>query len=391
MFRKMPLVLLGCMLFAALFAPYLPILWQSFLYGLSLTLKSGIVFVLPFIVFSLLCKTASELAQSASKWVIVVLAALCLSNFISTLLGYGVSLVARWLPLSMKLPEVHDSLHAWGEILLPKWIDNSYAMFAGLAVGLILGLVRPTLAKRVSSILDYGVKYILKSFLIIIPFFVMGFVVKMRYDGMIELIIRDYFLVFLCIIGSVFAYIMLLYGVATHFRRDLWVASIKNMIPAALTGFGSMSSAAAMPLTLLGVEKNAKSSSTNVTLAKSCIPMTVNVHLMGDCFAISIFAMAILKSFGMPDPSLWQYLVYAFYFVLAKFSVAAVPGGGILVMIPILEAYLGFSGEMVSLITALYILFDPVITMANILGNGAFALHIAKASTQEAQGVETNK
>ncbi len=28
---------------------------------------------------------------------------------------------------------------------------------------------------------------------------------------------------------------------------------------------------------------------------------------------------------------------------------------------------------MMSLITALYILFDPVITMANILGNGAFA------------------
>lgn len=42
-------------------------------------------------------------------------------------------------------------------------------------------------------------------------------------------------------------------------------------------------------------------------------------------------------------------------------------------MIPILEKYLGFTPEMLSLITALYILFDPIITSANVLGNGAFA------------------
>jgi Na+/H+-dicarboxylate symporter len=60
--------------------------------------------------------------------------------------------------------------------------------------------------------------------------------------------------------------------------------------------------------------------------------------------------------------------------VYSKFSVAAVPGGGILVMLPILESILGFNAEMLSLITALYIFFDPIITAANILGNGSFAL-----------------
>ncbi|KJV61682.1 hypothetical protein APHACPA_0693 [Rickettsia amblyommatis str. Ac/Pa] len=41
-------------------------------------------------------------------------------------------------------------------------------------------------------------------------------------------------------------------------------------------------------------------------------------------------------------------------------------------MLPILEQYLGFNTNMMSLITALYILFDPVITCAHVLGNGAF-------------------
>ena len=65
--------------------------------------------------------------------------------------------------------------------------------------------------------------------------------------------------------------------------------------------------------------------------------------------------------------------MFSIYFVWAKFSVAAIPGGGIIVMIPILEEHLGLSFEMLPLITTLYILFDPIITSANIMGNAVFA------------------
>ena len=85
-----------------------------------------------------------------------------------------------------------------------------------------------------------------------------------------------------------------------------------------------------------------------------------------------------MKSFGVAEPGFLSYLIFAAYFVMAKFSVAGVPGGGILVMLPVLESYLGFNGEMLSLITALYILFDPVITCANVLGNGGFAITIER-------------
>jgi Na+/H+-dicarboxylate symporter len=85
------------------------------------------------------------------------------------------------------------------------------------------------------------------------------------------------------------------------------------------------------------------------------IPATVNIHLIGDCFAIPILAFAIIKSFGLIEPSFWAIRYFALYFVLAKFSVAAVPGGGIYVMLPILESQLGFSGQMSTIITALYI------------------------------------
>jgi Na+/H+-dicarboxylate symporter len=144
-----------------------------------------------------------------------------------------------------------------------------------------------------------------------------------------------------------------------------------------------MSSAASIPLTLIGTEKNAK----NKDLVHTVVPATVNIHLIGDCIAIPCFAFAILKNFDLPQPDLMTYFMFTIYFVIAKFSVAAIPGGGIIVMLPILEQYLGFNSNMLSLITALYILFDPIITSANVFGNGAFAKMIDIVAPQKS----TNK
>lgn len=197
---------------------------------------------------------------------------------------------------------------------------------------------------------------------------------KLSHDGVIGGILRDYAQIFLVIAAALFGYIALLYWLGSRFQFPKTIASIKNMLPAGIAGFGSMSSAAAMPLTIVGAEKNSQ----DPDIARAVVPATVNIHLIGDCFAIPIFAFAVLKNFGVAQPEFLAYLVFAFYFVMAKFSVAAIPGGGIIVMLPILESSLGFNAEMMSLITALYILFDPVITCANVFGNGAFAVHFSR-------------
>ena len=116
------------------------------------------------------------------------------------------------------------------------------------------------------------------------------------------------------------------------------------MMPVSMSGFSAMSSVISMPLSIIGAENN----------TNRC-PITVNIHLVGDCFVIPILAYAILKSYGLAEPTLFNYFIFTFYFVLAKFSVAPIPGGGIIVMLPILEQYLGFNTNMMSLITALFI------------------------------------
>lgn len=369
MFRKMPFILALVIIFVLLINPFLSDSIQATLYAISLSIKSIIIFLLPIIIFGLLFKTMVNLASRATLIILMILICVCCSNFISTFLSHYVGHWAYHLDLSLIQPKNLQSLQPAWSWALPKLIANDKAMFAGIILGIILGSVKSRFVSQLATQIDWLVLKILGSFAYLIPLFVAGFIVKLQYDGTVHIIFKDYTEIFAMIACALIIYISFAYLILNKFKLNNALANIKNMLPAAIAGFSTMSSAAAMPLTIAGAQSNAK----NKDLARSVIPATVNIHLVGDCFAIPIFAYAVMKSYGMAEPSLYQYLVFVCYFVIAKFSVAAVPGGGILVMLPILESCLGFNAEMLSLMTALYVLFDPVITCANVLGNGAFS------------------
>jgi Na+/H+-dicarboxylate symporter len=374
----MPFILVFLIGAIALFQGYLSASIAAFFYAISLSIKSVIVFLLPLVIFSLLFKTATQFSRGATKAILFILIGIVFSNFISTMIAYQVGVLVSHFDISIALPEEGSGFMPAWTFSLPSWISNAYAMFSGLFLGVILSRMRPLWAAKGSKYLEKIVHYILKGVVSVIPIFIIGFVVKLSRDNVMISIIKDYSLIFLLVAGALFSYIAVLYLISSRFNFLKWMESVKNMLPAAVTGFSTMSSAAAMPLTIMGAEKNGD----DRDFAKAIIPATVNVHLIGDCFAIPIFAFAVLKNFGMNDPSFLTYLVFAGYFVMAKFSVAAIPGGGIIVMLPILESTLGFNAEMMSLITALYILFDPVITSANVFGNGGFAQIMGKIYTR---------
>jgi Na+/H+-dicarboxylate symporter len=374
MFKKMPFILAAVLLGVMLSGPFMPVELQQFLYAVSLTIKSFIILLLPFIVFFLLFKAAVMLSGGATRILALILVFVCASNFLSTFLSHYVGVWIYGFNLSMITPSESIGLKALWELNFPALIPNDKAMFSGIILGLIASKLCYHPALRLANYIEHWMGYVMRVIGYLIPLFVAGFVVKLQYDGVIGTIVKDYTAIFCLIALAQFSYILMAYFVLNNLKIQAFIASVRNMLPATISGFSTMSSAASMPLTIIGAESNAD----NKEIARCVVPATVNVHLVGDCFAIPIFAYAVLKSFGIAEPSLLNYLIFSFYFVLAKFSVAAIPGGGIIVMLPILEAYLGFDAPMMSLITALYVLFDPVITCANVLGNGAFAKMIDK-------------
>jgi Na+/H+-dicarboxylate symporter len=369
MLRKLPIILILLIIAILALHSFIPMGLKQFLYAISLTVKSFIIFLLPLIIFGLLFKTMVDLAKGATLVILLILLCVCASNFTSTFLSHFVGEWVYHLDISIiNPPKSQELLPSW-TWQFPKLIANDKAMFAGIIFGIIFGNFMPKIGQRLGKAFDLVVTKILSSFAYLIPLFVAGFIIKLQYDGIMQIILKDYPRIFVMVALAQFTYILFLYLALNRFTISKFLLSVKNMLPAAIAGFSTMSSAAAMPLTIVGVESNTK----NKELAGSVVPATVNIHLIGDCFAIPIFAYAIMKSFGIAEPSLLTYLTFVIYFVIAKFSVAAIPGGGIIVMLPILESTLGFKPDMLSLITALYVLFDPVITCANVLGNGAFA------------------
>ena len=370
MFRSQPFLIALLVAIIVCFDASIPLSVKAFFYALSLSIKSLIIFLLPCIIFALLFKAAVVLSSNATRIIGIILALVCCSNFISTFLSHYVGSWIFNFNLSILAPkEAVSSIEPMWVFALPKLIANDKAMFLGIISGMMSARFAPEFAQKSAFGFEWVVSKVLKGMVYLIPFFVVGFVIKLQYDGVIAIIIRDYLTIFMVVAAAQFTYIFFLYFVLNQGKIRDFLNHIKNMLPAVLSGFSTMSSAASMPLTIMGAQNNAH----NKDLVRSVIPATVNIHLMGDCFAIPIFAYAILKSYGIAEPSLIAYITFSLYFVMAKFSVAAIPGGGVLVMLPILERQLGFNGEMLSLITALYILFDPVITAANVLGNGAFA------------------
>jgi len=90
--------------------------------------------------------------------------------------------------------------------------------------------------------------------------------------------------------------------------------------------------------------------------------------------AHQFLALVTLYVFTGTIPHPFTYALFVLYFCMSMLAVSGIPGGGIIVMQPILQSILGFSPDMLSIITTLYILQDSLGTGANSMGDGALII-----------------
>lgn len=370
--------LISIFVFALLFGSILPETVQSFCYAISLTLKSILLFVLPIVIFSCLFSCLLTFrGKKAIGFMVGLFLIVCVSNYVSTMIAYCISslqLVALNLNPADNTLVVNELQPLW-HFELPSWIPNDYALYLGFGFGAIFAFFPTPRILRYSAHARRAVTLFLeKGFIPVLPLFALGFILKMQYDGTLSKIIESYLLLLIIIVGIYTVYLLFLFGLASNFKLKRWLEYLKNIFPVALMGFSTMSSLATMPVTLNAAEKNTGA----IDISRAVIPATVNIHMIGVSIAIPLMALTILLGYGQELPNFSTYCLFALNFVIAQLAVAAVPGGAILVMLPTLESQLGFTGEMSALITALYILFDPAVTISNVLGNSALVIFVSK-------------
>jgi Na+/serine symporter len=358
-----------------LFGDYLPLEIQRLLYAISLSLKEVILFVLPVIIFSSLFSCLLSFHEGAIKFVIAIFAGVFFSNLALIFIGYGIgSLIFEHTSIGASLVPIEGS----GMTLLPLWdlpipqpLQNEYALVGGLLLGAYFSLRRNKRVEELAAQLNSFVTFFLKKlFIPALPFFATGFVVKMQYEGLLSVIIESYGHIFLIVIMTFIIFIVLLFGIATSFVPSKWYMAIRKVLPAGILGFSTMSSMAALPVNITAAESNTG----DPKLARVIIPATVNIHLLADRLFIPMMAVALLITFDQGVAPLSAFIPFAFFYAIASFAIAGVPAGGIIVTLPLLTDYLGFSSEMTALLLAIYVMFDPILTTGNVMGNGAFAI-----------------
>lgn len=382
MLKSLPVQLCLCILLGLCFGSFLSDVVISFFYTISCFLKDLLMIGLPFIIFSYLFAALLSFERHGLWMVVTVMGCIVLSNAAAVLIPYAVG--AFLLPLLPLHPiEVLPSAQS---LIQPLWklpFSNPLSAQDMLIFGLISGLIAAffksaALKKMAFSLRDGATKLLQKTFIPFIPLYVLGFVLKLNREGSLYFLITSYAPVFLSSCTLITLYLLFLYAFAAHFQRKIMLKYLEQMLPAGLMAFSTMSSAAALPITLKATEDNLGSRA----YADFVIPLTTNIHLLGDGINISLTCLALLMMTGEPFPDFSSYLIFTIFYCLTKFSAAGVPGGGVLVILPVAQAYLGLSPEMSTLLFTIYVLQDPLISAANVMGNGAFALITAKIFTK---------
>lgn len=371
---SLPVQLVVCVAGGLLVGDYLsPSIIALFLTA-STCIKDVLMWVLPFIVWTYLSSAILAFRERALWMMLSIVGLMVASNVVALTTVYGVgSFLLPWLtpPQNMDVATTRTLDALWRFPFAPL-IKPEGAIIVAILTGMI-GCMKPEW--NLNTYVDYAKKWVLtflnRVFIPLLPLYVLGFILKLNYEGSLEALAGQCAWILVLGWGTLIAYLFLMYWIAASFSlRQTW-QWIRTMLPAGLTGFSTMSSMATLPITIEATEKNLGQ---NHTYADLVIPTTVNSHLVGDNINIGLTGLALLWVTHHPLPNLHDYIIFIGAYCLVKFSAAGVPGGGVIVILPVLKDYLGLTPEATSLLATLYILQDSLLTGANVMGNGAFAL-----------------
>jgi len=392
---KLPVLLLLIITGVLFLGNHIPLIIKQFCFSISLSLKMVLEFFLPLIIFSYLASCILSFKKGVLTFIFILLITVFISNFLGTLVSYGSYLFtfSTFAQTSIASSTSSSDLLPLWSVPIPKLLSNDLALYLSLLLSFSISFVRgfaekynihgllnvtQGFEKFVNFLKQISSFFLTRIFIPLVPLFILGYIINLQHLGSLNKIITSYFPIFLLIISVQILYLLIIFSVITKFNLSYAYTYIRNTLSAALTGFSTMSSAAAMPLTLQAAERNTN----NPNLARILIPATVNIHMVGNSIAMPIMAISCLLTFDLPFPDFQSFILFGLSFALAQFAVSAVPSGGIFIMIPLMEKFLGFTPDMISIITTLNILLDAPVTATSIFGNSALAIFLNKFFTK---------
>lgn len=342
---------------------------------ISSCLRETLVFVLPFLLFSFIAVALSAIPREGMVFVLGLMGAVFISNFTNIMVSGCVGFFLLSGIHSNEIIESSVNFTPFFNLNLPAIASTSQALLAGVIVGFLNSFYPNQIVTKVIKTLHSWVMIFMKRFFVpLLPIFVCGFLLKLFAEGRLTGFVAQNSAICLKVFGFLLFYLGIWLALAGSFKKERMLEILKNAFPAIITAFSTMSSAAALPLSLEAAEKNTK----DKVLADAVMPLTLNFHMVGDTIIVPILSMLVLLTFNHPLPSLPQFIMFGAFFVLNKFAGGGVPSGTIMVTVPVLQQYMGFDDSMIAFIIALYGVVDPIATSGNVAANNFFVVIFQK-------------
>ncbi|MDR3151396.1 MAG: dicarboxylate/amino acid:cation symporter [Holosporaceae bacterium] len=346
-----------------------------FFLSISVCLRELLVFVLPFLLFSFVAVALSAIPREGMLFVLGLMAMVFASNFLNVMLAGCVGFFLLSDFQAQNIVNTSVVIEPLFNLNLPCLLGTSSALLVGVGVGLFNSFYQHRyIFSIINCVHGLVMKFMKRFFIPLLPIFVCGFLMKLFAEGKMAGFLGHNLCICLLMFGFLLAYLCLWLFVAANFKFLRAMEILRNILPAVVTALSTMSSAAALPMSLVAAQKNTG----DKVLSDAVMPLTMNFHMVGDTIVIPIMALMVMISLNHPLPTVSNFVMFGIFFVLNKFAGGGVPSGTIMVTIPVLREYFNFDDSMIAFIIAFYGVIDPVATAGNVSANNFFVVIFQK-------------
>ncbi len=336
---------------------------------------------IPVLIFALITPAIAGIGRSAGRWLGITAGIAYASTIISGLVAFGVAtLTYGWLLGNDSYDTLVDidegALEPFFDIEMPAPFEIMTALILAFCIGLAMTAVKSDVLYTASRELESIVMKVVKTFIIpLLPIFIFGVFLSMGMNGHLVDVISAFMKVLLLATVMTILFILAQYLFAGAVTGRNPFKALWTMMPAYATALGTSSSAATIPVTLESAKKNGVPDN----VAGFVVPLCATIHLAGSVMKISLFALAVIHIFDL-DIGTMQFIGSLLLLGIMMIAAPGVPGGAIMAAAGVLGDQLGFTADHIAIMIAAYIAIDSFGTAANVTGDGAIAMIVAKIS-----------
>lgn len=333
-------------------------------------------FFIPIAVLTIVLPGIIELGSKASKMTLIgffiSFASFILMGIVCVFSGYA--LIPLFLSKSSQATNLGistQSITGFFPVLIRPFFDIVSAMLIAITFGIAATKVSSENILKLTKEIEKCSYTILNNFLIpLLPFYIFCILAKLSATGDLFLNLGN----FAILIGLVFVisngYTLIIIWLFAKMTKRSFIRVFKAYLPAYLVAFGTRSSVATVPVSLISAEKIEISPE----IREFAVPFLAAIHMLGD-MAMQVFgAMAIYYIFAGEMLNLNLMLSYVFLLASLLIVVPGTPGGAAVTTKPFLISFLGFTPPLSETFFAIAVTNDSFATGTNIMADCAIMM-----------------